>query len=452
LHPLPITSRCTLIVSAKNNNFGAYIDKKETEKLTDTIKTTMKTSILQKAVADELGMEEFDGTVSVNVLQNTNLLTLSVSSSHPDTAFLLLKTLLDKYPQLTKDTLGEMVMQVFEEPTLPSSPSNPFKVQKTIALSVLISTLTVILIAALYSYLMDTVKNEWDAAEKLDAKMLGIIYHESTYKNFKARLLRKKKRMLIGAPSVSFGFSETIKKIRTSLSYYKENNGGNVLLVTSYGPKEGKSTLAANLAYSTAQRKQSVLLIPGSLESSSLLELFDATLPEEFLNKKKKRIEDYVYTIKNNISILVNSFDDLLSTNYSDFIASDSFSAFIEEAKKTYGYIIIDGPSVKNSADAEVFAKISDFSILVVKQHETKTPLVNDTIDLLNKYNKGVAGFVFNDVYSSATVINIGYVYGYGRKIDYGYGKYGKYGRYGGYGKYGKYGNYSKYGARRDKK
>ncbi|MBE6738234.1 MAG: hypothetical protein E7566_06255 [Ruminococcaceae bacterium] len=441
------TSKCTLIVSAKNNNMGAYIDTTETEKLTDTIKATMKTSVLKKEVAKELGMSEFDGVIAVNVLPNTNLLTISVRSSRPNTAFLLLSTLLDKYPELTKDTLGDIVMQVFEEPSLPSAPSNPFKISRTISLSVIIATLAVILIAALYSYLMDTIKNEWDAAEKLDTKLLGIIYHEATYKNFRNRLLRKKKRILIGAPSVSFGFSETIKKLRTSLHYYKENNGGNVLLVTSYEKGEGKSTLAANLAYSTTQKNQKVLLIPGSIESSSLLNIFSITLPEEFLNQKKTSLKDYVYTLENGkLSILINSFDDLLSSNYSDFIASEDFKAFIQEAKEIYDSIIIDGPCVKSSADAEVFAKVSDYSILAVKQHCTKTPLLNDTIDMLNKYNKGVAGFVFNDVYSSATVINIGYGYGYGRKIDYGYGRYGKYGRYGHYGSYGKYGKYGKYG------
>ena len=392
-------------------------------------------------------MDEFDGTIIVNVLPNTNLLTIAVKSSRPDTAFMLLKTLLDKYPELTKETLGEIVMQIFEEPSLPSAPSNPFRVKNTILLSISIAILSVILLAALYSYLLDTIKNEWDAAEKIDGKLLGIIYHEDTYKNFRHRLMRKKKRMLIGAPSVSFGFSETIKKVRTSLNYYKENHGGNVLLITSYDKGEGKSVLSANLAFATTQRHQRVLLIPGSVESTALLDLYNITLDKEFLNKKKKSLNDYILTSENGyLSILVNTFDEMLKTSYSDFIASNEFIDFIHKAKEEYDYIIIDGPSAKSSADVEVFAKVSDFSILTVKQHWTKTPLINDTIDLLNKYNKGVAGFVFNDVFSSATVINIGYGYGYGRKIDYGYGNYGKYGRYGRYGTYGKYGKYGKYG------
>ena len=440
------TSKCTLIVSAKNNNYGAYIDKTETEKLTDTINATMKTSVLKKEVAKKLGLSEFDGIIAVNVLPNTNLLTISVKSSSPDKAFVLLKTLLDTYPDLTKNTLGEIVMQIFEEPSLPTSPSNPFNATKTILMSVLIATLSVILIAALYSYLLDTVKTEWDAAEKLDAKLLGIVYHETAYKNFRHRLLRKKKRILMGAPSVSFGFSETIKKIRTSLSYYKENNGGKVLLITSYEQREGKSTIAANLAYSMTQRKQKVLLIPESCSNSPLPGLFNANLTEVVSGHNNSF---RIYSLGNDYIHILICDDNLSPSMYSDIIASDSFHDFINKTKEDYDSIIIDGPAVKNSADAEVFAKLSDFSLLVVKQHCTRTSYLNDTIDMLNKYQKGVAGFVFNDVFSSATVINIGYGYGYGKKIDYGYGKYGKYGRYGGYGGYGKYkkyGNYGKYG------
>ncbi len=447
------TSRSTMVVSAKVNNTGVYTDTTETEKLTNTITAVLNSSVLKKKTAESLGMDSFEGTIKISVVTGTNLLEVSVTSSNPHTAFRLLKALLEIYPEMSTDILGDIVMEIFEEPSFPSSPSNAFKFGKNITLSVLLSTLAVVLIAALYSYLMDTIKNEWDAAEKLDAKLLGILYHETAYKNIKARLLRKKKRLLIGAPSVSFGFCETMKKIRTSISYYREKNGGKIMIVTSYEKGEGKTLVTANLAQAMIQRNQKVLLISGTASSAPLLDMFNLTLPESFVNKTKSDLQDYVYTEeKGKLSILVNSFKDLLTTSFSDFIVSDDFREFIKKASDYYDFIIIDSPCIKNSADAEVFAGIADFSLMVVKQNCTKTPLINDTIDTLNKYGKGVAGFVFNDVHSSATVINIGYGYGYGRKIDYGYGSYGKYGRYGSYGtygkhsKYGKYGNYGNYG------
>ncbi|MBQ4569460.1 MAG: AAA family ATPase [Ruminococcus sp.] len=441
------TSRCTMIVSAKVNNTGVYTDTTETEKLTDTIKAVLTSTVLKKKTAEHVGMDSFDGTINVNVIPTTNLLEISVNSPNPHTSFTLLKTLLEIYPEMSTDILGDIVMEIFEEPSFPSSPSNPFKFNRNISLSVLISSIAIILFAALYSYLLDTVKDEYDATEKLDTKLLGITYHETTYKNLKARLLRRKKRLLIGAPSVSFGFNETIKKIRTNIGYYRENHGGKILLVTSYAQGEGKSTIAANLAQASAQRHQKVLLISGSPSTSALLDLFNVTLPEEFLNKKKSVLEDYIYTHKNGkLDILINTYDHMYTTNFSDFITQNEFASFIEEAKDKYDLVVIDGPSAQSSADTEVFARLADFSVLVVKQHCSKTPLLNDTIDTLNKYNNGLAGFIFNNVHSSATVINIGYGYGYGHKIDYGYGRYGKYGRYGSYGRYGKYSKYGKYG------
>ncbi len=441
------TSRCTMIVSAKVNNTGAYTDTTETEKLTDTIKAVLTSTVLKKKTAEHVGMSSFDGTINVNVIPTTNLLEISVNSPNPHTSFILLKTLLEIYPEMSTDILGDIVMEIFEEPSFPSSPSNPFKFSRNISLSVLISSIAIILFAALYSYLLDTVKDEYDATEKLDTKLLGITYHETTYKNLKSRLLRKKKRLLIGAPSVSFGFNETIKKIRTNISYYRENHGGKILLVTSYAQGEGKSTIAANLAQATAQRHQKVLLISGTPSSSTLLDLFNITLPKEFLNKKKSELKDYIYSLQSGKpDILINTYDHMYTTNYSDFITQDTFRSFIDEVKESYDLVIIDGPSAQSSADTEVFARLADFSVLVVKQHCSKTPLLNDTIDTLNKYNNGLAGFIFNNVHSSATVINIGYGYGYGHKIDYGYGSYGKYGRYGSYGSYGKYGKYGKYG------
>ena len=90
-------------------------------------------------------------------------------------------------------------------------------------------------------------------------------------------------------------------------------------------------------------------------------------------------------------------------------------------------YVIIDGPSVKGRADAEVLARLADFSLLVVRQNVTKTAQINDVIDMLNSYGSGLAGCVLNDVYTSNMIIRSGYGYGYG---NYRYGKYYGYGNY----------------------
>ena len=75
-----------------------------------------------------------------------------------------------------------------------------------------------IVLFALMSYFRDSVKNEKDVERKLDTTLYAAVYHERRYQNLKALLNQKKKKLWFTEPAVSFGFGETIKKIRTKLS------------------------------------------------------------------------------------------------------------------------------------------------------------------------------------------------------------------------------------------
>lgn len=435
------TSACTLIVSAKINNMGVYTDTAETEKLTDTIDAVMSSTVLKKKTAETLGMPDFDGTIRVKVIGKTNMIDLSVTSSNPIIAFKQLNTMLELYPDISRDILGKIVMDVFEDPSFPSYPSNPLKHQRTSTYSFLIGALIVIALVAAYSYYRDTIKNKWDISDKLDAKLMGVVYHEKPYLNLKSKITRNKKRLLTGAPGVSFNFCETIKKLRTNVTYFCDKTNSKIVLVTSYDKREGKTTLAANLAYTMAQRKQKVLIISGTSDSSDLLNILNIHIPKKVSKNKSGTFADKIYTKpETTLSVLADLTSDS-NESFAKIILSDNFKAFIERAKEVFDCIVIDGPPAKDSADTEVFAKIADFSILVVKQHMSTAAHLNDTTDMLNNYNHGLLGCIFNDVYSSAIVINLNYGYGY----HYGYSRYGSYGKYKNYSKYNRYGHYGHY-------
>ncbi len=446
------TSRCTMIISAKENSTGAFANTSETEKLTNTITAVMNSSILKKKTAEAVGAGSFDGTININIIPKTNLMELSVTSLNPNLSFRLLKSMLEIYPELSKDILGEIVIEVFEEPSFPSFPANPLEYKRTVTISFLLGAFAVTAIIVLISLTSGTVKNEWEATEKIDTKLLTVLYHEATYKNFKAKLMRDKKRILMGVPSVSFGFTETIKKLRTNIIFHQEKNGGKVLFVTSYDKKEGKTTVAANLAVSLTQRKKKVLLISGTNSSTDLLEILDIHPRNSFLATPKEDLFDMVYTKNNDtLSVFINTED---TSNYSKsyrFFSSNKFRTFLEAARNTYDYIIIDGPSAKTdrSSNIETIAKFSEFSIIVTKQNQSKATLINDTIDMLNHFNCDVIGFVFNDVYSSSAVMNFGYGGYFGYSGYYGYGKYNKYTYYGKYGKYGAHNHHRRHDSKR---
>lgn len=71
-------------------------------------------------------------------------------------------------------------------------------------------------------------------------------------------------------------FAESYRTLNTNISFSKVNKDLRSLLVTSAIEQEGKTTTAANLAYSMAQTGKSVLLIDADLRKPSLSDLIPA--------------------------------------------------------------------------------------------------------------------------------------------------------------------------------
>jgi capsular exopolysaccharide synthesis family protein len=306
-----------------------------------------------------------------------------------------------------------------------------------------------ILLLGLMSYLRDTVKSQEDVNRKLDTTLFGVLGHERAYRNLRARILRRRKKQLITEPTVGFGFAESIKKMRTKVIYQCEKEKQKVILVTSTAPQEGKTTVAANLALAIAQRGKKVLLIEGDLKKAVLADVLSTKIPDwAGLDKKKSKsgdLDEAVFRPEENLPLYLLANRSPWN-KAAEFLGSTRFGQFLENWKQRVDYIIIDGPSVRGRADAEILMRQADLSLLVVRQNQQKIPAINDTIDLLESYGKRVAGCVLNHTISRGALFTSGYGYGYG----YGYGgyRYGK--RYGGY--YGGYYYGSYYGASRKKK
>ena len=275
-HPT-YTSSTTFVVSAKESSTGAYANQSKTQKLTDTFKSVMDSQILKKKVAESLEMDSFPGEVEISVVPETNLLTVSVTSDSPDISFRLLDSMLDNYQEVSKNVLGEVVLEVFEDPNFPSYPDTSFHGKSIMKKGFMAGALAMIALLGVMAYMKDSVKSEEDVEEKLDTTLFGVLSHESSYRNLKSRIKRQKKWMLITEPSVSFGFVETVKKMRTKLLYKSSKDGDKILLVTSTAKCEGKTTVAVNLALAMAQRKKKILLIEGDLRKTGLAELLGVT-------------------------------------------------------------------------------------------------------------------------------------------------------------------------------
>lgn len=121
------TSRTTFVVSSRNGSTGAYANLTKTQKMTEVFRSVMDSNVLKKMVSDGLGMDSFDGKVKIKVVPETNLLSVSVTADSPETALKLLRGMLEYYPEVGRNVLGEVVMEIFEKPGYPAAPDQVFR-------------------------------------------------------------------------------------------------------------------------------------------------------------------------------------------------------------------------------------------------------------------------------------------------------------------------------------
>lgn len=427
------TSSATFIVSKSGVLSSAYSNMSQTQSMIDTFQTVVNSQLLQKRVCEDMGLASAPGRVTVKAIPETNLVTLSVTSTRPDQAFRMLKSVVKVYPEVGDKVLGEVVLDVFEPPIFPDHPDAAFAGGRVMQMAFAVSFLLTAGMMALVFYLRDTVKTVQQAKTKLDTPLFATIYHEKRYKNVTDLLKRRRKSMLLSDPAVSFLYEETIKKISTKLLYRLKSEQAQVVLLTSTMAGEGTSTIAMNLAQDLSHRKKNVLLIEGNLKQPGLAKVLRVEDQKEIRSwgkyLEKNQNPHPAITKVGHYGFWVMLNDERIA-QATELLSSSDLPAWIQAWKQEVDVILIDAPPVRRRSDAEVWASCADLSLLVVRQNQVEAKYINDSIDMLEEYGSGVAGCIYNDAIKDESFVSSGYGH-------YGYGGYGKYGKYGNYGKYG---------------
>lgn len=407
----------TFVVTAKGMNTNVYQNLNSTQQLAQQFTEILDSNVLKKKVAQDLNMSSLNIDSSVDLVPETNLITLSVKAGTAVESYRILQSIMKNYNTVSDYAIKNVIIETIQSPAVSMAPVNPLNEKKTMVIAFIAAVAVLMVLVAGISYLRDTIKNPKDVTSKLDTRLLGSIYHEKKSKSLKLRKKKEFVSMLISNPLRSFQYAESNKMMASRVRSYLDKENAKTLLVTSVMENEGKSTVAANLALGLAQEGNKVMLIDCDFRKPAQYKIFD-------MEGKNGDDLGKVLTGKAGTENLIRNWNDTNLYMILNRTSSNSIEAMLKSTtlrqivgfcRQNMDYVIIDTSPLALVSDTEELAQMADASVLVVRQDTVLTKDINDAIDILNNTRGKVLGCVLNDASSSQIT---------GSTAHYGYGGY----------------------------
>ena len=430
------TTNTTFVVSSQGSSSTIYQNLQAASSLASVFSEVLNSSLLRATILEQLSLPAFDGTIQANAVTDTNLITMQVTGHDPRTTFLVTKSIIENHDVVTCQVLGNTILEVLQEPVVPTAPTNPINTTGGMKKAAVLGAIAMCALLGLHSYLRDAVRSRTEVETKLNEHVLGELHHERKHRTLKEVLTRKKTGILITSPTTSFGYVEEIRKLRRQVEHELGKNG-KVIMVTSVLENEGKSTVAANLAISLAQKHSRVLLIDGDLRRPACYKVLEQQktqygVADILVGRAPLAEGTFSYNKVKNLDLLLEFKP---RKHAAESLTAESVSRLLEAARSQYDYVVVDTAPMSVASDAESLADVVDGTMLVIRQNEAVAKVLNSALDALHQARSHVLGCVLNNMSAPilARIENAGLGGGYG----YGYG--GNYGTYGGYGDYSHY-------------
>ena len=397
------TSSATFMVSAKDAT-SAYNSLTTTQSMASVFVEVFQSNVLREKIQEQMPNQRFNGTINTVTIPETNLLIVTVTSEEPDTSFRALNLLVDNYSAISDYVFSNAQLEVIKDPVVPVAPSNPLNVESKYPLVLLVSGFIAVGGIVVLYLLHDTVKTPKAARRKIDARLLRTINHEKKNKTLRSRLRKRNSAPLITNSLIKKDFIEDNLSLCSALEYHARKREQQVILVTSVGENEGKSTIAANLALALAEKGRRVALLDCDFRKPSLHKIFDMSvekekaLPSYLLQEGTDPSPYLVESKKHGIFLGVNQNSGM---NVTKLLNNGKLPVLLQQLRTRTDYIILDTPPMLAAADTEVLAAMVDTALLVVRADYMPTDSINKGLDRLRKSAPEVCGFVLNNYYIS---------------------------------------------------
>ena len=230
--------------------------------------------------------------------------------------------------------------------------------------------------------------------------LLGVIptFKEAEKISDRNRDLKQSPPEIVVRDSPQSLLSEAYQMLQANLKHLSSDRRElKVIVVTSCVPKEGKSTVSANLAVAMTQVGHRVLLVDADMRSSMHHRIWK--LPNQLglsnlivgQGEAKTAIEE----VMPNLHILTAG---VMPRNPIALLGSQGMASLVEIFSANYDFVIIDTPALSVAADAPTVGNIADGILLVVRPGVVDTAIATNVKEFLEKSGQKILGQVINGV------------------------------------------------------
>lgn len=191
--------------------------------------------------------------------------------------------------------------------------------------------------------------------------------------------------------------SEQFRALRTRLTHSINGRGARVLLVTSPGRGEGKSTVAANLAITMGQEiRQRVCLVDAALRGPSVHGMFGLPQSPGLSDVLAGRValESAIVDMEPYQLFVLTA--GTVPANPAELLGGTDMRRIVALLRSRFDRVVIDGAAAAPTADVATLLPLVDGTVVVARAGRTVTPDLTHTVAAIGSAH--VLGVVLNDV------------------------------------------------------
>jgi tyrosine-protein kinase Etk/Wzc len=167
-------------------------------------------------------------------------------------------------------------------------------------------------------------------------------------------------------------FAESVRSVRTNLSFLASEKASKVICITSEVAGEGKSFVAINLTSTLSLIEKRVVLVAADLRRSRIHHTFNVPNDKGLSNylAHQNTVDDIIqHSKQDNLDFIVSG---PVPPNPSELLHNQRMITLIEELKLRYDIIMIDTAPIGLVSDAIPLIRISDINIFVIRSGKSK--------------------------------------------------------------------------------